>query len=574
MDTVQATERQVMMLAPTERDAHVTCQILGSAGIAVSVCTDIADLCRQLHSGAGAVLLADESLVPDRALSVLSSALERQPKWSDVPVVLLASGGANSPIALQALEALPNVLVLDRPVHLPTLLSAMQTALRSRQRQFEIREHLSKLEQAEMALRESERRFREVLENSLDAAYRRRLQTDTYDYVSPVVKRVFDVEPAVLRAMSLDEFVDRIHPEDREGVRRAVEEGMVVGSARLEYRFRGDDGQYRWLADHFTVQKDQDGKPISLSGIVRDISDLRRAQDALKDDDRRKDEFLAMLGHELRNPLAAITAGLRLLPTSDSHEHAWVQESLERQTRHLVSLVDDLLDISRITQGKIQLKPQAVDLRTVVKRAAESTVDSMAERQHSFAITMPDERVCVLGDPVRLQQVVELHNGTVNVRSDGFGAGSEFTIQLPYVTSTAAVEETPDTSALREDGPLDILLVEDNRDAARTLTEVLKRQRHHVRHAADGAIAKRFQPDLVLCDLSLPGMSGYDVLRALQTETVLGSTLFVAVTGYSDEEDKQRTAEAGFHAHLVKPVSLESLQEIIGRLPKPAGVSP
>ena len=396
---------------------------------------------------------------------------------------------------------------------------------------------------AEQALRESERRFREVLENSLDAAYRRDLRTDTYDYVSPVVKQVFDVEPATLRAMSFDELVGRIHPEDREGVLRAVEEGTVVGSARVEYRFRGDHGQYRWLADHFTVQKDQDGKPISRSGIVRDISDLRRAQDALKEDDRRKDEFLAMLGHELRNPLAAITAGLRLLPSSDSHEHVWVKESLERQTRQLVGLVDDLLDISRITQGKIQLKPQLIDLRTVVKRAAESTMDSMAERQHAFAITVPDERVRVLGDPVRLQQVVanlltnaakytndggrielsldhagqtaqirvkdnglgiphdmqetifdlfgqvdsavhrpqqglgiglnlvkmlvELHNGTVNVRSDGLGAGSEFTIQLPYVTSTAVEEETHDTSTLREDRPLDILLVEDNRDAAR-----------------------------------------------------------------------------------------------------------
>jgi PAS domain S-box-containing protein len=492
---------------------------------------------------------------------------------------------------------------------------------------------------AEEALRESERRFREVLEGSLDAAYRRDLRTDLYDYLSPVVKQVFAVELEAMRAMSVTDLLHRIHPDDRDSVRRIIDESLLTGSGRIEYRFRGDDGHYRWLADHFTVQKSESGEPLSRSGIVRDVTELRSAQDALQEDDRRKDEFLAMLGHELRNPLAAITTGLRLLRSPNAEQHEWVKESLERQTRQMVALVDDLLDIARITRGKIQLRSEIVDLRPIAESAAESTADLMAEKRHAFVVTGFEGPLRVLGDPTRLQQIianllnnaakytndggrieltlarvgdeavvqvrdngmgipddmqesifelfgqidsaihrpqqglgiglnlvkklVELHDGLVSVVSEGADKGSQFTVRLPIVewAEGAEGESRPPEGAGEE--RLDILVVEDNPDTARMLGAVLQEKGHDVRLAENGLraiqMATQRQPDLVVLDIGLPDISGYEVAEALRRVLGHGRTLIVAATGYGQENDRQQSRQAGVDHHLVKPVEYETL---------------
>lgn len=635
----QQSDTRVLVLAPTIKDAGITRGVLERAGLPVAPCQDIGDLCRAIDFGAGAVLLTDESLKIEQSLAALCAAIDRQPKWSDLPLVLLASGGADSPVAALALHALNNVLVLDRPVRLPTLVSAVKTALRSRKRQYEIRDHLHELKQAEEALRESEQRFREVLENSLDAAYRRDLQTDRYDYVSPVVRQVFDVDPDVLRSMSYAQFTERIHPLDREYVAHAVEEGTATGAGRVEYRFLGDDAQYRWLADHFTVRRNQEGKPISRGGIVREITELRQAQESLREGDRRKDEFLAMLGHELRNPLAAITTGLRLLRSPNAQRDQWVQESLEQQTRQLVSLVDDLLDISRITRGKIQLRSEIVDLRAIVESAAQSTADLMAEKNHSFNISASEKPLRVLGDPTRLQQIVanllnnaakytndggrieltllrveheamvrvkdngmgvpadmqnsifelfgqvdsathrpqqglgiglslvkmlvELHGGTVSIASEGLGKGSEFTVRFPVVEGVQNLEEDRGSPEASLESPLDVLVVEDNRPTAEMLAAVLEDKGHTVRRAETGTraieLAAARQPDLVVLDIGLPDISGYQVAEALRDQLGYEGTLIIAATGYGQEKDRQRSRRAGIDHHLVKPVEYETL---------------
>ncbi len=496
---------------------------------------------------------------------------------------------------------------------------------------------------AEESLRESERRFREVLENSLDAAYRRDLRTDTYDYVSPVIKKVFDIEPDVLQSMSVAQLIARIHPDDRDDVTSAIEKGIAAGAGRVEYRFQGDDGQYRWLADHFTVQKDPDGKPISRGGIVREITELRKAQDALKEDDRRKDEFLAMLGHELRNPLAAITTGLRLLRSPNAQQHEWVKDSIERQTKQLVSLVDDLLDISRITRGKIQLRSQIIDLRTIADSAAESTADLMAEKKHAFTVSRPERPLWTLGDPTRLQQIIAnllnnaakytpdggrieltlarvhdeavitvkdngigipadmqesifelfgqvdseahrpqqglgiglslvkrlvgLHGGRVSLASEGPGKGTEFTVRLAIAQGAENLAHDARSHEPPDEEPLDILVVEDTRETAQFLSAILQDKGHTVRVAETGTrateLAAERQPDLVLLDIGLPDISGYQVAEKLRKELGYHRTLILAATGYGQEKDRQRSRRAGIDHHLVKPIEYEAVAVLV-----------
>lgn len=1146
----KGNEHRVLALTPNSRDARATCEILGKAGIASTICADMADVCRKIDSGAGAVLLTSDSLVLEGAVATLATALNSQPKWSDLPVVVLASGGANSAIALGALEALPNVLVLDRPVHLPTLVSAVKTALRSRERQYELRDHLEELKRTEEALRASERRLRtffesdiigtlywdtdgrisdandrflkivgysreeltsgqvswaqmtppeyrylddralaELLATGVDTPYEKEfirkdgtrvpifigaamLDESRYEGVAyvlditdrkraeqslrqseekyrqlfesmsegfllveavlddsgkPIGYRYLDANPALERITGLkpQEIIGRdireilpvieprlvdafgrvaltgeplhleqfsraldnwyegyvyspergkaaaifsnvterkraeeglraseqrlvlaqeagcvgvfdwdvvtgdvvwtsqlekvygmampeepkerqgtwlrhVHPDDRtallEGARRWLDSDR--NEQQWEYRFIRPDGEERWIlgrslvcrdsqnrplrvvgtniditerkraeqalresaermqmalevsrsfafewdvatdrvvrsescgpimglsgedarsdiaqeyfqrvdaadrdsflhtlkelnpsadtyqttyrlrrSDGATVVleefgraffdgdgqltrlvgvstditarhqaeealreseaqfraffqnaavgaallgldkrllevndrycritgfsrdellrmttddlthpedrpeanermagylagvagqggeyhaekryirkdgevvwvevtaalvRDAEGRPVRSAGIIQDITERRRIEQTLKEDERRKDEFLAMLGHELRNPLAAITAGLRLLRSPNAERHEWVIGSLEHQTRQLVALVDDLLDISRITRGKIQLRPEIVDLRTVAQNAAESVSALIVEKKHSFSISCPELPLAVLGDPTRLQQIIAnlvnnaakytpdegrieltlsqlgdeaviavkdngmgipadmqesifelfgqvdspthrpqqglgiglslvktlavLHGGSVAVASEGEGKGSLFTVRLPAVEWPDELECPDGRKAGAGEDPLDILLVEDNHQSAEMLKAVLEERSHSVRVAESGREAIRLalasQPDLVILDIGLPDISGYEVAQALRQELGYADTLIIAATGYGQERDRQQSRQAGIDHHLVKPIEYETV---------------
>lgn len=628
-------ERRVLALAPNGRDARATCEILGNAGIAVTICADMADLCRLLDAAAGAVLLTDDSLVLEGAVAALATPLRAQPKWSDLPILLLAGGGANSAIALKALEALPNVLVLDRPVHLPTLLSAVKTALRSRERQYELRDHLQELKRTEEALRASERRLRTFFESDIigilywnmdggvtDAndrflkivGYSREDLTsgriDWAQMTPPEYRHLDDHALAELRATGVDT------PYEKEYIRKdGTRVPIFIGAAML------DDTRHEGVA------------------YVLDITERKRIEEALKEGDRRKDEFLAMLGHELRNPLAAITTGLRLLGSPHAERHEWVKQSLEHQTKQLVALVDDLLDISRITRGKIQLRSEVVDLRTIAHSAAESTTDLMLEKKHAFTISCPELPLPVLGDPTRLQQIianllnnaakytpnegrieltldrageeavvcvtdngmgipddmqesifelfgqvdspthrpqqglgiglslvkmlVALHGGSVAVASEGAGKGSSFTVRLPAVEPTEELKGRPRPDRNANEDLLDILVVEDHHQAAQMLRAVLEERSHTVRVAESGReairLARACQPEVVILDIGLPDISGYEVAQALRQELGYTDTLIIAATGYGQEKDRQRSREAGIDHHLVKPIEYETI---------------
>ncbi len=366
----------------------------------------------------------------------------------------------------------------------------------------------------------------------------------------------------------------------------------------------------------------------------------------LQEEDHRKDEFLALLAHELRNPLAPIQNAISIMGRSDvgPEDQAWCREVIERQVSLLTRLVDDLLDVSRITQGKIKLRLEPVDLVTVASRAVETSQPVIDSRQHRLRVSAPAAAIPILGDSARLTQVIanllnnaanyqdpqgeieleirregdlaqvavrdqgigipaetipkifdlflqgeihpslpsrgglgiglslvksliEMHGGAVRVASGGVGRGSEFVVQLPVLGDPLSDASSSDVFG-EESGGVGrrLLVVDDNQDAADSLAMLLRREGHDVEVVLDGpsalsSVARRL-PEVVLLDLLLPGMDGYEVCRRLR-EAGLESSLIVAMTGFGQQRDRDRSQAAGFDSHLVKPVSLENLRRLL-----------
>ena len=380
-----------------------------------------------------------------------------------------------------------------------------------------------------------------------------------------------------------------------------------------------------------------------------DITERKQAEGEAREADKRKDEFLAMLAHELRNPLAAISNATQVVKhlTRDSATVQRPREVIERQLQHLTRLVDDLLDMSRLTWGKINLKQETLSLATVLQRAVEANRPLIDARAQQLTITLPPLAVQVMGDPTRLVQVfgnllnnaakyteagghialhaaiaaeeaiirvsdngcglsesllphvfdlftqagrsldrsqgglgvglalvhslVKMHGGEVEAHSAGLGEGSEFVVRLPLARSGDELEppsmeeataQTP-TIAPR----LRVLVVEDNADAAEMLAILLRLDGDEVRLARDGVSAldeaRDFQPQVVLCDLGLPGLSGFEVASRLREQPECRSTLLVALSGYGRDDDRRESQLAGFDRHLTKPVDPEVLAALI-----------
>jgi two-component system CheB/CheR fusion protein len=372
--------------------------------------------------------------------------------------------------------------------------------------------------------------------------------------------------------------------------------------------------------------------------------------------DRRKDEFLAMLAHELRNPLAPIRNALQILhmPGATASMAERAREMMERQVQHMVRLVDDLLDVSRITRGKVQLRKERIDLTELVVRAAEAARPLMEDNGHAFSVSVPPGPVWVDADSMRLDQVlanllnnaakfterggrislilaaegategetailrlrdsgagippdllpsifepfvqasraldrsqgglgiglslvrglVEMHGGRVSAYSAGLGKGTEIVVRLPGLSAEPArKEDEMEDVQRREESPASarrVLVVDDNRDSAETIAMLVELWGHEVRIVHDGRTALTtlteapdWLPDVVLLDIGLPGIDGYEVARRLRQEPSLDGLLMVAMTGYGQERDRQLSREAGFDHHLVKPVDPARLQALL-----------
>ena len=359
----------------------------------------------------------------------------------------------------------------------------------------------------------------------------------------------------------------------------------------------------------------------------------------LQEADRQKDEFLAMLAHELRNPLAPLCNAVELLRTEPSTLAPETLEMMSRQLRQMVRLIDDLFDISRIKHNRMRLRRGVHDLCAIIQSAAESCRPQLENAAHTFHLHLPREPVWVDGDAARLAQVVanllnnaikytprggeitldarcgngecfvtvrdngigiapemlrqifdlfsqvrdslessqggmgigltlvlrlvEMHGGSVEARSEGPGRGSEFCIRLPLAPPPGQ-PEPPAPAAEAEPVPCRVLLVDDNRDAAQTLARLLKRQGYELAIAFDGpeaiTTAREFHPRIILLDIGLPSLSGYEVARTILAETAQPAPVLIAMTGWGQENDRRRSREAGFTRHLIKPVDLDELK--------------
>ena len=421
-------ELRILTLAPTTKDADLTRSVLGRAGVTCVPCHGMDQLCDQLTAGAGAVLVVEEAVVESRDRS-LANWLSRQPPWSDLPILVLARLGADSAAVAQAMELLGNVTVLERPIRVAALVSAVRTALRARQRQYQIRDHLIANERSRRELRDSADALRQS--QSLEQA--RRVEFETLVAAAPAAIwvahdpqcRRITGNPAGARMLRMpaqtnmsktapnDEAPGHVEfyrsgklvPADELPMQLAARTGQPVPNQELEFRFR--DGTSTWAYGNAVPLFDAAGAVRGVISSFIDITARKRVEEELREADRRKDEFLAVLAHELRNPLAPIRSSLHILrlsgrndPTADK-----VSEMMARQVNHMVRLVDDLLEVSRITRGKIELRKEPIDLALVLKGAVEISRPLIDAAGHELTLEIPPEPFSLEGDPVRLTQV-------------------------------------------------------------------------------------------------------------------------------------------------------------------------
>jgi PAS domain S-box-containing protein len=441
-------------MAPIGRDATITARFLQEAGLAPVICDDITAL-RDSMSSAGLIFLTGEALTP-QALPFLLAALERQPTWSDIPLLVLTSGGGESPTNADVLATLSeagNVTLIERPVRGATLLSTIKAALRARRRQYDVRDLLAEEARTREVLRESEERLLIALDAANLGAWQLDLNTGAVDG-TPLYKANFGL-PAET-TITYDRLMDTVCAEDRPIVRAAVEEAVRTrGHYRVEYRVLWPDKSVHWLLGSGRPNYDQDGNPICLVGVTLDITQRKTAEHKQEQllareqaaraqaeaANRLKDEFLATVSHELRTPLMAILGWSNLLRdgTLDPAMTHNGLETIERNARSQVKLINDLLDVSRIITGKLRLEMQVVDLSEVISAAIDAVRPS-AEAKNLQLHTEFDPAVePISGDAERLQQVVwnlltnavkfTPHNGQIKVLVERLESQVQITVQ-------------------------------------------------------------------------------------------------------------------------------------------------
>jgi PAS domain S-box-containing protein len=496
----------------------------------------------------------------------------------------------------------------------------------------------------EERMRQSEERFRLLLEGVEDYAI----------YMLDPEGRITSWNAGAQRitGYSAEEIVgqsfERFYPaEDIAAGRPAAELRSAALNRRAEdngWRVRRD-GTHFWAEVVVTALHDEEGRLRGFAKVTRDLSEKKRIED-LEEQDRHLTEFLAMLAHELRNPLAPIRNALGIMSVNreSTPQTAWCRDVIERQTAHLTRLVDDLLDVSRITRGKLSMHTATMDLNAAVQRAVESSRPLIDSREHKLTVSVAPEALTINGDLTRIVQVivnllnnaakytpeggeialgvraegadgvvtvkdngigiaphmleqvfdlfaqgerslartegglgigltlarriVALHGGSIRAQSAGPGNGAEFLVRLPKLPRYAA-----DLEPLKRSGPYaavrkrSVIVVDDNSDSAESMAMLLRTMGHDVAIAYDGPSALRRitaeMPDVVLLDIGLPGLTGYEVARRLREHPGGEAVRIYAMTGYGQDEDRRRSREAGFDGHLVKPVIPSDLLALV-----------
>ncbi|HEY6005254.1 MAG TPA: ATP-binding protein [Anaeromyxobacter sp.] len=488
----------------------------------------------------------------------------------------------------------------------------------------------------EMALRASEERFR-LLTEAMPQIVCVLGPDGAPEYVNTSWAAFSGLDLAATRRVGWEGVV---HPDDLAVVRECRRRALKLRKPQdVEVRYRAADGTHRWFLSRLAPVV-ADGRVVRLVGAAMDIDDRKRMEAALRDEDRRKTEFLGVLSHELRNPLAPIRNSIYLLERAapGSEQATRAREVLRRQAEHLTRLIDDLLDVTRISRGKIALQRARVDLREIVRKTTDDVHSVFTQAGVELRVDYRTlEPLWIEADPTRIAQVlgnllqnavkftpnggtvavrvsaedgraelavrdsgigmepatvehmfepfaqaqqtlartqgglglglalvkglVELHGGAVEARSDGVGRGATFVVRLPLSDAGPARIDDSAAGAVQESRL--VLVIEDNVDAGQSLAEILELYGHRVRVARDGhsglALARELGLDVILCDIGLPDVDGYEVARTLKGDAELRSIRLVALSGYAQPEDRDRALAAGFDAHLAKPPDLDAL---------------
>ena len=503
----------------------------------------------------------------------------------------------------------------------------------------------------EEALRKSEARLGGILRQSPAGI----VQTDAAGCMTMVNPRWCEMLGYSEAELPGRNILEIIHPSFVAPTAAAF--GRLAAGApdfQMEKAYCRKDGSVLSAQSNVAAIRSPAGKFIGMITVVLDISErlrseaeLRRLAAELTEGDRRKDVFLATLAHELRNPLAPIRNGLQIMKVAKNNDEAFekVLAMMDRQLSQLVRLVDDLLDVSRITQGKLELRKERVDLRAVIDAALEASRPAVEQAGHELAVVVPIAPIFVDGDATRLAQIVsnllnnsakytprgghvrltverkdgtavvsvkddgvgippamigrvfdmftqvdrtlekttgglgiglslvegllDMHGGSIEALSDGEGMGSEFVVRLPIMMDVVAGPERSDglTSQVTPSALCRILVVDDNVDAADSLGQLLEMMGNEVRTANDGEagikVAAQFRPDVVLMDIGMPKLNGYEAARSMRQHSWGQSMVLVALTGWGQEEDRKKSGDAGFDHHLVKPVEMEALTKLM-----------
>jgi PAS domain S-box-containing protein len=577
--------------------------------------------------------------------------LRATPGLRQVPVILL-SARAGQEARVEGLQAGADDY-LTKPFNARELLARVDGTLQ-----------LARLRQeTQAAVRESQERMRLAIDAAAITTWTWDIQSNRL-YGNDQLTRLFSVTSDGEAGAPLDDYTEAIHPDDWPLVSAALSRSMEDGDAgdyEAEYRIFQPDGSIRWVVARGRVERDGAGRPLRMPGVLVDITERKHLEEALRERaeelaeaDRRKDEFLATLAHELRNPLAPIRSSLHILRSSGDGKPAdrRLLDMMERQVGHMVRLVDDLLEISRITRGKIELRPETAEVQAIIRSAVDTSRPLLDAAHHELEISVPPDPILVEADPVRLSQVianllnnaakytpeggrislaafeedgevviavrdtgvgiptemlprvfelftqvdrtrkhsqgglgiglalvkslVEMHHGRVEARSEGTGEGSEFVVRLPLLAaSSGALGSAAPTAGPRDERPPGrrVLIVDDNRDAAESLALLLQFSGYDVQTANDGLSAVRamddYRPAVVLLDIGMPGMDGYEVARRVRTRPDFSDVVLVALTGWGQDADRRRSTEAGFDRHLVKPVDPEVLRGLLASLGQP-----
>ena len=505
---------------------------------------------------------------------------------------------------------------------------------------------LLRLKNAQAELRESEERFRQLAENIDDVFW---VISSSHEilYISPAYEKMWQRRLADLFEYT-DDWLNGVYIEDRERIRDKFNRILQSLEFNEEYRIVQQDGTVKWVQDRAYALKNLDEEPYRMVRITSDISAKKNVEQILRDADKNKNVFLATLAHELRNPLAPIRNAVAVMGhggVTSPEVQKKAQEVIIRQIDHLAHLVDDLLDVARISQGKIVLKKTRTKLQQVLKLAAEAAAPTLEARKHAFGLSISDTDIWLEADSVRISQcvsnllnnaakftpvggrvdlnaelsgnlvritvkdngigigeskisrifelfaqgdispdhiqdglgiglsltkrLIELHDGQISVRSGGEGRGSSFIIELPVGRAVGAESSDSNTvevetqSAKQSRQNFSILVVDDNEDSREMMALLLSMDGHSVFQAKDALTAIDFAKnnalDAVISDIGLPGFDGYHIARTLRSVPDLRGVKLIALTGFGAPTDQQKSKDAGFDRHFIKPADMDEV---------------